>query len=319
MSDYRRAGCLTRRQWLVWSVGLFLGLGSATRADHEAPLDWTTGRELHPGIVLLQRHEQEPRPGWIHAVKIDLHTPGLRFHTTPRADDWQTNQRETIRQTTRAFVRESRQAGKPLVLAVNADAFSPWPAPWNQPTPTNLLGLAVSDGVLVSPPSGTPSLLISKDGVARLEVTHADTPLDQVWVAVSGFGWCLRDGQPQPSGPDLHPRTGLGLSAEGRLLFLVAIDGRRLSRQGATTEELGRWLKRCGADDGINMDGGGSTTLVWWNPAKDGDDKTELINTPVGNGAKYETPLAERLFVPSERANGNHLGVYYADSNGDRP
>ncbi len=273
--------------------------------------DWERAKELHPGIRLAQTHVEEPRPMWVYAVRIDLQTPGLRFYTTPRADEWQENERETIRQTTRDFLRAARKAGKPLVLAVNADAFSPWPAPWNKPTPTNLQGLAISDGVVVSPASGTPSLMITKSGTARIAVTTAETDIDDVQVAVSGFGFCLREGVPQPSGEDLHPRTGIGLSEDGRYLFVIVIDGRRVSRQGATVHELGQWMKRCGAYDAINMDGGGSTTLAWWNPRPAGDDKTELINEPVGNGAKYETPLAEQFYVPSERANGNNLGVYY--------
>lgn len=248
---------------------------------------------------------------WVHAVRIDLQTPGLRFYTTPRADEWKADERETVRQTTRDFLRDARKAGKALVLAVNADAFSPWPAPWNKPTPTNLLGLAISEGVVVSPASGTPSLMITKSGTARIAVTTAHTNIDDVQVAVSGFAFCLREGLPQPSGQDLHPRTGIGLSEDGRYLFVIVIDGRRASRQGATTHELGQWMQRCGAYDAVNMDGGGSTTLVWWNPRLAGDDKTELINEPVGNGAKYESPLADRFYVPSERAVGNSLGVYY--------
>ena len=59
------------------------------------------------------------------------------------------------------------------------------------------------------------------------------------------------------------------------------------------------------------MDGGGSTTLAWWNPEAPGDDKCELINTPVGSGAKFESEQADAAFIPTERANGNNLGVYY--------
>ena len=92
---------------------------------------------------------------------------------------------------------------------------------------------------------------------------------------------------------------------------MVAIDGRRYSRQGATTQELGEWLKKFGADDGINMDGGGSTTLAWWNPQASDDARSELINSPVGSGVKFESEVADRQYLPTERANGNNFGVYY--------
>jgi hypothetical protein len=58
-----------------------------------------------------------------------------------------------------------------------------------------------------------------------------------------------------------HPRAALGIS--GDEIVLVACDGRR-SRvdEGLTLEELAEVLIGLGAEDGINLDGGGSTTLV---------------------------------------------------------
>jgi hypothetical protein len=72
---------------------------------------------------------------------------------------------------------------------------------------------------------------------------------------------------------------------------------------GATHGEVGVWLKHFGAFNGINMDGGGSTTLVWWDPTVSDADKSRLLNVPVGNG---QNPGS------GERCNGNNLGLYYA-------
>ncbi len=275
------------------------------------PIDWSTAKELHPGIRLIQERRETPRPVSISCVRIDLKTPGLKLCTTGRLDSWEKNATETMRQSTRDFMRASSTTKRQIVFAANADAFSPWPVPWNKATPTNLSGLAISDGVVVSPPSGSPSLVIRKDGSAAIQKTEPGMNTDDIQVAISGFALCLIDGQPQPSGADLHPRTGLGLSLDSQYLFLMAVDGRRFSSQGATTNELGTWLKEHGADDAINMDGGGSTTLAWWNPSSTQSDKCELINTPVGSGAKFESELTDRLYVPTERFNGNNLGVYY--------
>ena len=112
-----------------------------------------------------------------------------------------------------------------------------------------------------------------------------------------------------PGPSDLHPRTAVGLSADQRLLFVLVVDGRRHSSAGATTAELGQWLLDYGAHDGINMDGGGSSTLAWWNNNATSEDKIELLNRPVGNGLKLLTPDADRLGI-SERANGNNVGVW---------
>ncbi len=57
----------------------------------------------------------------------------------------------------------------------------------------------------------------------------------------------------------------------------MTIDGRQpeVSR-GATTAETGEWLLRFGSHTGINMDGGGSTTMAWWNLDI---EKAEILNS----------------------------------------
>jgi Phosphodiester glycosidase len=57
-----------------------------------------------------------------------------------------------------------------------------------------------------------------------------------------------------------HPRAALGL-APGRLLA-VACDGRSRHDAGLTLEELAALMAALGAETALNLDGGGSTTLV---------------------------------------------------------
>jgi len=58
-----------------------------------------------------------------------------------------------------------------------------------------------------------------------------------------------------------HPRAALGITAHGRLLA-VACDGRSRADAGLTLEELAALLAGLGARSAINLDGGGSTSLV---------------------------------------------------------
>lgn len=274
----------------------------------EPRYDWNHGQELQKGIHFVRVEKTEPRRMVIHAARIDTSTPGLRLHTTPRRGEWVEGKTETDRQTTREFLRQSRSQGLNMVLAVNADAFSPWPAPYNQSTPTDLAGLAISDGVLVSRGSGSPSLMRSRSGKLQIARTTSDTDISDIEFAVSGFALCLNHGRPVMGEDVLHPRTGLGVSEDSRYLLIVVIDGRQPASLGATTGELGEWLLHFGAHRGINMDGGGSASLAWWDAASEDADKCRLLNRPVGNGIKAEQ-LPELLFVSTERANGNNLGV----------
>jgi hypothetical protein len=71
---------------------------------------------------------------------------------------------------------------------------------------------------------------------------------------------------PETFKPDIldkrHPRTIMG--SDGSRMFWVVIDGRNsLHSRGATIEET-RWIaKSLGLKNAINMDGGGSSQLIW--------------------------------------------------------
>lgn len=95
-------------------------------------------------------------------------------------------------------------------------------------------------------------------------------------MAVGGGPWLLRDGetltdawQQARSGQGFsngfsgnrHPRTAVGITADGKLL-LVTVDGRQPMSGGMTLHELAQLMKQLGATDAINLDGGGSTTLA---------------------------------------------------------
>jgi phosphodiester glycosidase len=58
-----------------------------------------------------------------------------------------------------------------------------------------------------------------------------------------------------------HPRTGIGRRGDGRLL-LVVVDGRRKGSVGMTLLEFAKLFRNLGATDALNLDGGGSSTMV---------------------------------------------------------
>lgn len=59
-----------------------------------------------------------------------------------------------------------------------------------------------------------------------------------------------------------HPRTAIGFSRDSLKLYLVTVDGRSESSSGMSLAELARLLQSLGVYQGLNLDGGGSTTLV---------------------------------------------------------
>ncbi len=61
---------------------------------------------------------------------------------------------------------------------------------------------------------------------------------------------------------DKHPRTAVGFDKAKTTLYLVAVDGRQpLVSIGINLYSLAEYLRELGADEAINLDGGGSTTM----------------------------------------------------------
>ncbi|MGI4789658.1 MAG: phosphodiester glycosidase family protein [Janthinobacterium lividum] len=89
----------------------------------------------------------------------------------------------------------------------------------------------------------------------------------------------------------LNPRTAVGTSRDGRRLFLVTVDGRQAFSKGVSLASLALILKRYGAWNAINFDGGGSTTMAVGGLT---------VSSPGGTGS--ERPVADMLLVYSDRA-----------------
>ena len=61
--------------------------------------------------------------------------------------------------------------------------------------------------------------------------------------------------------PRVHPRTAAGRTTDGALILMV-VDGRQPESRGVSLEELATLMLEVGAVEAINLDGGGSSTLV---------------------------------------------------------
>ena len=92
--------------------------------------------------------------------------------------------------------------------------------------------------------------------------------------AVGGHPVLLRDGQPVPletSDPKVarhHPRTVIGWDDHGSVWIVVA-DGRQDHSRGLTLAEAAAHLQGFGATHAVNLDGGGSSTMVARCPTSD--------------------------------------------------
>lgn len=106
----------------------------------------------------------------------------------------------------------------------------------------------------------------------RLEYALSPDPGGPVRAALGAGPALLIDGEVRITGVEERfqrdvlasraPRTALGLTGDGKLL-LVVVDGRAEGfSSGMTLEELAAFMKELGAVSAMNLDGGGSATLV---------------------------------------------------------
>ena len=77
--------------------------------------------------------------------------------------------------------------------------------------------------------------------------------------------------------PKVSLRTAVGTTQDGKQLLLVTVDGRQNSSIGMTQMEIAEYMLGLGAYNALNLDGGGSTTMVTRKP---GTTQLEVVNSP---------------------------------------
>lgn len=207
---------------------------------------------------------------------VDLSHPGLEIVVGPKPDRAdRPSEQAVVLTTTEQFARDEG-----CQLAINANFFS-----WHKVKPfSEPVGLVVRDGIVLSPSRrhegvDDPSLLFLKDGRARV-MTGPLPRMELIRHAVAGVGatekepgsLLVTDGRNTAEtarvAPKVrHPRTAAGVDREGKVLTLLVVDGRQPEWSiGATLPELADLLIERGVDDAVNLDGGGSTSLVYLDP-----------------------------------------------------
>lgn len=251
-----------------------LGAVSSVRTSDAFVPRWTT---IAQGIGYCAFAVERPRLD-AHALRVELDSPGVSVVVSEDAG----KPPITVSRKVSSFLID-----KGCVAAVNANPFDP--SSDIEGENRFVVGLSISAGKLVSPPDARyAALLFGYDGRAAVAEQGKMDSIDGIRNAVGGFFIVLDDGLPVGHPSRRYPRTAAGVSSDGRTLFLLVIDGRRLGSVGATEPETGRLLERMGAWNGLILDGGGSSVMV----LRDSEGRAVVANVP-----------------GSERAVGNSLGI----------
>ncbi len=249
---------------------------------------WTTP---FAGVRHLKRTTTTPK--WvINAVEVDLNAPGIKLDSTASGER---------KKTTSAFAKAVSAE-----VAVNADFFSY--------STYATSGLSAGNNAAWNDTvdnSSNATLAFNADA-SRVELHKASQVIafTKSWMegVVSGHPQILEAGVVTAPNSTLctarHPRTAMGLSQDGRKLYLLVVDGRQTASVGMTCTELANQLKGLGAWRAVNLDGGGSSTMYIAGRG--------VVNSP-SDGS--ERTVANHLAVQALAVNalGTVKGVIYED------
>ncbi|MGL5083348.1 MAG: phosphodiester glycosidase family protein, partial [Microcoleaceae cyanobacterium] len=252
--------------------------------------------QLFPGISYQRIPRSEPRRLMVHIVEIDLTSPGIELFVTP--GEPKDDRMEIAAQTTREFLKKYQAQ-----VAINASFFYPihTRTPWDYFPRTgdrvNVVGQAIANGNHYSDPDKI-WFAFCISNKTKVQILPERCP-ENTTHAVSGNVLLIKQGQParirRSDKNELFPRTAVGVDASGKTLWLVIVDGRQKGySEGITFKELQKIFVDLGAETALNLDGGGSTTLVMQNRRG-----AKILNSPIQSGI----PMRQRPVA-------NHLGVY---------
>ncbi|MBB5736458.1 exopolysaccharide biosynthesis protein [Xanthomonas arboricola] len=228
---------------------------------------------LAPGVRYWhERIQAASTVTMLHIAEVDLDTPGLSLVGT--AGDTSGGGEFSAAPTTQ-FARSHD-----LVLAVNASYFLPFeggrllsdafvPLPGQG---VDAEGLSIVDGKLVSDAATADrrvNAAFCVDRRGRAAIARAHCPRN-TRLGLGAGPLLLLDRRRQPreaSRADYYdhpaPRSAIGLDAHRRKLWVVVADGRQPGySDGLTLDQLTAVFERLGATAAMNLDGGGSSTLV---------------------------------------------------------
>lgn len=180
------------------------------------------------------------------------------------------------------------------ILAINGDYYG-----------ARQSGYVIRNGSLYRNSSGNrDALAIMKNGEFEFVTegeTSAETLLGNGALQVFSFGpVLLQDGsisvtENEEVGMAMasNPRTAIGYLGKNHYVFVVS-DGRTSESAGLSLYELASFMKNLGVVDAYNLDGGGSSTMVF---------KGEVINTPTTNGhSTQERAVSDILYIGGKQS-----------------
>lgn len=175
------------------------------------------------------------------------------------------------------------------ILAVNGDNYG-----------SREKGYVIRNGVLYreTPASDQEDLVIWTDGsfsiIRESEISARELLEQGAWQVFSFGPGLLDEGEILVDEEDevdraraSNPRTALGQIGEGHYVLVVS-DGRSDESEGLSLYEMAQFLQQLGVQTAYNLDGGGSSTMVFLG---------QVVNQPVGGRGSGQRAVTDIVYV----------------------
>lgn len=167
------------------------------------------------------------------------------------------------------------------------------------PIPENGYILVIDDNM-------TPFLEYKFNVGDDVKIAVSVTPsIENVQTAFGGGTLLVKDGKKTSITHNVsgnNPRSAIGTNADGTVIYMITVDGRKTSSRGVTLDVLADICLEMGCVNAINLDGGGSTAMVGKTLA---ENELHHLNTPSEN-----RKVINALAVTSDAQRGEAAGFF---------
>lgn len=218
-----------------------------------------TLKELAPGVkqTTIRYIDYSNLPMALYILEVDLNNPRIKIKAgTPN------NNNAFSTQVVSGIASTQDGVGNKVLAAVNGDFFGIPGQPLGEPQ-----SILFKNAVGIKPMYKLCTLCtyLSVDDMGKAAIGTKTRSVDSLRIkeAVGGYHLLVQDSARVSQGdPSIDPRTAVGVTS-GNIVYFVVVDGRQPAySNGMSFAQLSNVFMALGVKDAINMDGGGSSTLV---------------------------------------------------------
>lgn len=221
-------------------------------------LDRSADKEIARGVTYTEQLYYDPNGAPVRVYLVTVKAGAGNFYTSLPSDGMELGSVQNMKNQ----ITAAENNGKKVIAGVNADFF-------DMGGSNVMRGLCIKNGVKLTGPDDRPWFGVTFEGQPVIgEATEYSNYEGKLENAVGGSHVLLKNDMVKDIavGTDFadirHPRTAVGFKPGGDVVLMV-VDGRQSTiSNGASLADLAWLFGLQGCSDAVNLDGGGSTTMI---------------------------------------------------------